>query len=114
MTWIAATVVGPIKNIDFRLPDMHHFMQLLTSLSIVAGGSSRYFNVTYSWKQVEYEFPNDTIRDALIESNDYIPNNNMPLGLAVWCDKMFITVPRWKAGVLSTLNSVSMRDKSRE
>ncbi|KZC03773.1 Protein yellow [Dufourea novaeangliae] len=37
----------------------------------------------------------------------------MPLGLEVWDDKIFITVPRWKNGVVSNLNYFSKDDKSK-
>ncbi|XP_025421542.1 L-dopachrome tautomerase yellow-f2-like, partial [Sipha flava] len=43
-----------------------------------------------------------------IESGAYVQANNMPVGLDVWNDKLFITVPRWKTGVWSTLNYVSL------
>lgn len=37
----------------------------------------------------------------------------MPLGIASWDDKIFITVPRWKNGVASNLNFFSKSDKSK-
>lgn len=97
------------KNIDFRLPDMFYFLQLLACLTVATGHT---FDTVYSWKQVEYKLPNDTIRNRFIASGDYVPENNIPLGLAVWNKKMFVTVPRWKNGVLATLNSFPLNDKS--
>jgi len=76
--------------------------------------TSQTFNTVYSWKQVEFKLPNDTIQNEFIASGDYIPGNNMPLGLAVWHKKMFVTIPRWKKGVLATLNSFSMDDNKRK
>ncbi|XP_014473983.1 PREDICTED: protein yellow-like [Dinoponera quadriceps] len=88
------------------------FYILLATLSVAAGHTFDTFNTVYSWKQVEYELPNDTIRNKLIASGDYVPQNNIPLGLAIWRDKMFVTVTRWKKGVLANVNSFSMHDKS--
>ncbi|XP_050424662.1 uncharacterized protein LOC126835860 [Adelges cooleyi] len=62
----------------------------------------------FSWKQVDFVFPDQQTRQAAINSREYVQANNMPLGLEVWRDKLFITVPRWKSGVASTLNYVSL------
>lgn len=57
---------------------------------------------------MDFDFPDDTSRNKSIESKEFIPENNLPLGLDVWNDKLFVTVPRWKAGVTSTLNYISL------
>uniref|UniRef100_A0A481MQJ7 Dopachrome conversion enzyme n=1 Tax=Nipponaphis monzeni TaxID=196483 RepID=A0A481MQJ7_9HEMI len=62
----------------------------------------------FSWRQVDFEFPDQRTRQAAIASGEYVQANNLPLGLEVWRDKLFITVPRWKAGVASTLNYVPL------
>lgn len=85
---------------------------LLLICSITANG--QVFNTVYSWKQVEFEFPNDIMRNEYIASGDYVPENNMPLGITVWHEKMFVTVPRWKNGVLATLNSFSTKNSTRK
>lgn len=62
----------------------------------------------YSWKELEYAWPSDLARQDAIQNNRYIIKNNLPLGLDIWQDKLFITVPRWKAGVASSLNYVKI------
>ncbi|VVC38830.1 Hypothetical protein CINCED_3A017841 [Cinara cedri] len=62
----------------------------------------------FSWSQLDFVFPDQETREAAIASGEYIQANNMPLGLEVWRDKLFLTVPRWKAGVVSTLNYVTL------
>jgi len=89
-------------------------MLRLLFLAHLAAATGYTFDVAYSWKQVEFKFPNDSIRRELIASGEYIPENNMPLGLAIWRERMFITIPRWKKGVLATLNSFSMENGTRE
>ncbi|XP_012524490.1 protein yellow [Monomorium pharaonis] len=83
------------------------YLLFLVCLTVATGHT---FNTVYSWKQVEFKLPNDTIQNEHIISGDYIPENNMPLGLAIWHEKIFTTIPRWKKGVLATLNSFSMSD----
>jgi len=62
----------------------------------------------FSWKEVSFVWPNDETKENAIKSGDYIPANNLPLGLARWKNKLFVTVPRWKAGVPSSLNYISL------
>nr|XP_034190763.1 protein yellow-like [Osmia lignaria] len=83
---------------------------LLVAFIVVANGHD--FKTIYSWNYVDFDFPNESIRDSLISSGHYIPENNMPLGLQSWNDKFFITIPRWKNGVVSNLNYISKNDQS--
>jgi hypothetical protein len=63
----------------------------------------------YHWNLVDFDYPDDTSRNNSIQSKKFIPENNLPLGLEVWKDKLFVTVPRWKSGVPSTLNYISLK-----
>ncbi|XP_071055480.1 uncharacterized protein [Onthophagus taurus] len=47
-------------------------------------------------------------------SIEYIYENNIPMGANRWKDKLFITIPRRRSGVPSTLNYVSMQSTQRE
>lgn len=53
----------------------------------------------FQWKTLDFAFK-DGERESAIKSGMFIPNNNMPTGLARWKDKLFITIPRWKKGEL--------------
>lgn len=48
----------------------------------------------YQWKEVEYAWPSPKDKEAAIANGRYKPENNLPLGLDIWKDKLFITVPR--------------------
>lgn len=65
----------------------------------------------YSWKEIEYEWPTAEAEQEAIKSGAYKQENNLPLGLDKWRNKMFITVPRWKAGVASSLNYIDLSDE---
>lgn len=75
-------------------------------------GKWRRNKTIYSWNVIEYNFPNDNIRNTLISNGDYIEENNMPNGMQIWNDKVFITIPRWKNGVPSNLNFFLKNDES--
>lgn len=59
--------------------------------------------VAFQWKQVDYEFPSDVARQQAIDNGEFVPENNLPLGLEVYGDRVFVTVPRWKTGVAASL-----------
>lgn len=93
---------------------MFYFVDMLCLLLIacLALANGHEFKTVRSWNCIDYNLPNDDIRNTLISNGCYIPENNMPLGMHVWNDKVFITVPRWKTGVASTLNYFSKNDSS--
>ncbi|XP_050523549.1 protein yellow isoform X4 [Daktulosphaira vitifoliae] len=62
----------------------------------------------FNWRQVDFVFPDQQTRQQAINNREFIQANNMPLGLEVWRNRLFITVPRWKAGVASTLNYINL------
>lgn len=59
--------------------------------------------VAYEWKQLDFDYPNEEARRQAIENQEFVPENNLPLGLEVYKDRVFITVPRWKSGVPASL-----------
>lgn len=65
----------------------------------------------YMWKELSFAWPSDEVKQEAIKSGRYIESHNLPLGLEVWKDKMFITVPRWKGGVASSLNYFKISDE---
>lgn len=67
--------------------------------------------VAYQWKMVDYEFTSNEHRQNLINDGDFKPENNLPLGLEVYGDRLFITVPRWKDGVAASLTYIKLSGK---
>lgn len=68
-------------------------LALLTSFVIVKGLLPPKFH----WKAIEFSW-DESAREAAISSGAYVPENNMPAGIARWKNKLFITIPRWKKG----------------
>jgi hypothetical protein len=47
----------------------------------------------YAWKQLEFDWPTGQ-REEKIASGKYKPENNLPVGIEVWRNKLFMTIPR--------------------
>lgn len=61
------------------------------------------FRTVYAWKQLDYDFPSEYERRRAIERREFIQENNLPLGIEVYKDKLFVTMPKWKKGIPATL-----------
>lgn len=62
----------------------------------------------FAWKEVDYVWDSPAQRETAIKDKIFVRANNLPLGLARWKNKVFVTVPRWKNGVASSLNYVDI------
>lgn len=49
----------------------------------------------FRWKEVQYAWPSEAAREEAVTSGRYKVENNLPLGLDIWKDKLFITIPRY-------------------
>lgn len=48
----------------------------------------------FAWKEVDFAWESEAQKEKAFASGRYIIENNLPLGLDVWKDKLFVTVPR--------------------
>lgn len=48
----------------------------------------------FAWKQLTFDWPSGEAEQEAIKSGRYIPENNLPLGVEKWNNKIFVTVPR--------------------
>lgn len=72
--------------------------------------SSSHFQVAFRWKIVDFVFRNSKQKANLVNSNKFIPENNLPLGIGVWRNRIFVSFPKWKTGIPVTLASFDMND----
>ncbi|CAH1100623.1 unnamed protein product [Psylliodes chrysocephalus] len=84
-------------------------ISLLSAQSALAAIDSP--NVAFKWKQVDFDYPTTQDRWDATNSKQFIPENNIPLGLEVYGDRIFITVPRWKEGVAASLVYINKTDR---
>lgn len=61
--------------------------------------------VMYQWKQIDYDWPNNETKQMF---PFYRQEDNLPLGLEVAGNRLFVTVPRWKPGVAASLNYIML------
>ncbi|CAG9838937.1 unnamed protein product [Diabrotica balteata] len=62
----------------------------------------------FQWNILDYEFPTEAIRRNALLTGRFKPENNLPVGIEIWQDKLFVSVPRWKEGIPATLNYVPL------
>ena len=67
--------------------------------------------VAYQWKQIDFEYPNIDERQAAITNLTFISENVIPVGLEVYKNRLFITLPRWKKGVPASLAYIDLNGK---
>ena len=93
---------------------MYKLLSLLCVASFLLGQvvSNDNLKVAYQWKQVDYEFTDAAARKQAIESKEFIPENVIPVGLEVYKNRLFITLPRWKTGVPATLTYIDLNGKN--
>lgn len=57
------------------------------------------FQVVNEWKYLDFEYDSYQRRQEAIQKGEFDPKNNLPLGIDVYGERLFITTPRWKDGV---------------
>lgn len=81
------------------------FIIVLTIASVCKAATPQ---LQFAWKEVDYVWKSPDDREAAVKDERFIPGHNLPLGLARWKNKLFVTVPKWKNGVVSSLNYVDI------
>lgn len=71
-------------------------------------------HIVYEWTQLDFQFPTLDDRHQAIGNGTFIPENNMPMGIEVYGDRMFITVPRWRNGMPASLTYINLKGTGRE
>ncbi|XP_070151673.1 yellow-y [Polyergus mexicanus] len=62
----------------------------------------------FTWKTMDFAYPDRRSRNLAIASGEYVPENSLPVGIEIWRNKLFVTVPRWRDGIPSTLNYIPL------
>lgn len=81
---------------------------LICVLALAAHVYGAELKEAFAWKEMDYNWPSAEFKEDALKTGSYIPENNLPLGLGIWKDKLFVTVPRWKTGVASALNYIKI------
>lgn len=75
-------------------------LQIILAVQIFAISK---FQEQYRWQQIDYEYPTEQHRIHALRTGKFIPANNLPVGIEVWNDKLFVSVPRWRPGMLEKI-----------
>jgi hypothetical protein len=67
---------------------------LVAILALASSTGAKKLEEKYSWRELDFAWPSEEVKQEAMKSGRYIESHNLPLGLEVWKDKMFITVPR--------------------
>jgi len=85
------------------------WIALMLVLVVVATVSANdNLRVAYQWKQIDFEYPNIDERQAAILNSTFISENVIPIGLEVYKNRLFVTLPRWKKGVPASLAYIDL------
>lgn len=81
----------------------------LTFIALVAlGECTMKLQELFAWNIVDYAYPNEQMRQRDIMTKRFVPENALPVGIEVWRNKLFVSVPRWMGGIPATLNYVPL------
>lgn len=75
---------------------MANWVKLLLATAVIVAGSASAIKLQerFAWQELEYDWPSAEAKQQAIDTGVYVAANNLPLGMDVWQDKLFITVPR--------------------
>ncbi|PZC86389.1 hypothetical protein B5X24_HaOG209108 [Helicoverpa armigera] len=76
---------------------------VMSAQSVPADNDTPPFSTLYKWKHVDFEFPTPRHRRHALATGKFVPANVLPLGLEVWGNRVWVTVPAWRRGVPATL-----------
>lgn len=83
-------------------------LTLAAAVASIEANVNPHLKEVFHWQQLDFQYPDDETRKAAIESGEFISENNLPLGVEVWKNKLFVTVPRWKSGIPASLNTIDL------
>ncbi|XP_041976713.1 L-dopachrome tautomerase yellow-f2-like [Aricia agestis] len=83
-------------------------LSIIIALSIAATATAVTLNTNFAWKQLDFVWDSLEQRENAIKDGQFIQANNVPLGVARWKNKVFVSMPRWRKGVASALNYVDL------
>lgn len=97
-----------------KIHDLMVAVQLLVLLPAslaVQGWGSSYGRAPllerYAWKAMDYAYPDEMSRQLAMMKGDFVPENSLPVGMEIWRNKLFVTVPRWRNGELLILFAIA-------
>ncbi|XP_030383577.1 protein yellow [Scaptodrosophila lebanonensis] len=85
---------------------------LALTLCLGVAMANNNLRVAYEWREIDFKYESYDQRWQAIEAGSFKPANVIPYGLEVYRSRLFITLPRWRAGVPATLAYLDLNDTS--
>jgi len=92
-----------------KLLSVFRMMRLVFACCVVAlalPGALGELKEVFAWKQVDFSFSNASVREEALKSGAFKPDQALPLGVAYFEGRVFVSLPKWKAGTPATLASI--------
>lgn len=67
----------------------------------------------FEWRTIDFAYPTAEQRAEAVRSGAFVPENNLPLGVDRWQERVFVTLPRWKGGVPASLAWLPLSEDGR-
>jgi hypothetical protein len=90
---------------------------VITMILAIVSTNARLFEegngaqIMYKWTKLDFDWPTDLDRQNSIRNRSFIVQNNIITGIKVFQKRVYVSVPRWRQGVPSTLNEVVINSK---
>lgn len=68
--------------------------------------------IKYEWKLIDFNYETTEERQEAIQNGTFIPENVIPVGIDVHENRLFLSLPRLKAGVPASLATIDMNGKT--
>lgn len=80
---------------------------MLLLWALAARGNDN-LRVAYEWREMDFKYASPDQRWSAIERGEFKPANVIPFGLEVAGHRLFVTLPRWRAGVPASLGYLDL------
>lgn len=89
------------------------FFLMLTIIDVV---NLKNLKIVTEWSSLDYVFPRPDVKQAAIRNGFFVPGNGVPIDVDVdyqdnGPSRIFVTIPRFTAGIPVTLGYVAGQDK---
>lgn len=99
-------------NFSFFFPVFIMGKIIILLLFLTTASCTTKLQEVFSWNILDFYYPNEQMKMNDLYTKRFVPENNLPVGIEIWGDKLFMSVPRWMNGIPSTLNYIPLSTAS--
>lgn len=72
--------------------------------------AAKNLELKFQWKTIDFEFESPEKRQEALDKRTFIAENVIPVGLDIYKDRLFLSLPRLKQGVPATLAYINLTE----